>query len=263
MLTGCRRAHISEVAKLSPESRLAGRVGLVTGASSGIGRAIAKALAAEGAFVHLVGRSRARLDEVRDEIAEIAETGSGTSRAWAVDLAAPDEVEALAISLRAESDTVGLLVHSAGFIRYGTTADTTLADLDEHMAVNLRAPYQLTCALAAQLVEQEGEIVFVNSSAARSPRGQVALYSASKLALEGLANSLRDELNPRGVRVLSVYPGRTASPMQERIHALEGRPYRPERLLQPEDVARAVVGAVTLPRTAEITELRIRPMAAS
>jgi NAD(P)-dependent dehydrogenase (short-subunit alcohol dehydrogenase family) len=128
------------------------------------------------------------------------------------------------------------------------------------MAVNLRAPYQLTQALAPLLVRGQGDVVFINSSVTRGARSEVAHYGASKYALEGLAESLRDEFNPKGVRVLSVYPGRTASPLQERIHEMEGRPYRPELLMQPEDMAQTVLNAVTLPRTAEITEIRVRPM---
>ena len=74
-----------------------------------------------------------------------------------------------------------------------------------------------------------------------------------------MGDSLRDEVNEDGVRVLSVFPGRTATPRQERIHAGEGREYRPERLLQPADVASVVVCALELPRTAEVTDISLRP----
>ena len=74
-----------------------------------------------------------------------------------------------------------------------------------------------------------------------------------------MADALRAELNPDGVRVLSVFPGRTASRMQEAVHRGEGRPYRPEALLQPADVAEAVLAALRLPPTAETTDLHIRP----
>ena len=75
-----------------------------------------------------------------------------------------------------------------------------------------------------------------------------------------MADSFRDEVNERGVRVLSVFVGRTASRMQAAVHEHEGRPYRPERLLQPDDVASMIVAALQLPRTAEVTDLHIRPM---
>ena len=87
-----------------------------------------------------------------------------------------------------------------------------------------------------------------------------AQYDSTKHALKALADSLRGEINRHGVRVLSVYLGRTASEMQERIHRMEGKPYRPELLLQPNDVASIVVNVLSLPRTAEVTDISIRPM---
>ena len=77
--------------------------------------------------------------------------------------------------------------------------------------------------------------------------------------LNTLADSLREEVNEQGVRVLSVYPGRTATPRQAGIFEAEGREYTPERLLQPEDLAGMVAGCLALPRTAEVTDLFIRP----
>jgi NADP-dependent 3-hydroxy acid dehydrogenase YdfG len=88
----------------------------------------------------------------------------------------------------------------------------------------------------------------------------VGQYAASKHALRAIADSLRDEVNPDGVRVLSVFLGRTASPMQADIYRAEGRRYQPEQLMQPEDVAAVVINALSLPRTAEVTEVRMRPM---
>ena len=156
--------------------------------------------------------------------------------------------------------TVGVLVHAAGVHVAGPVGRAPVAELDEQLAVNLRAPYLLTQALLPDLVAAAGDVVFVNSSAGRAARAGVAAYSASKHALRALADGLRDEVNPRGVRVLSVYPGRTATPGQEAIFAEEGRAYAPGLLLQPEDVAEAVAGALALPRTAEVTEIMIRPM---
>jgi NADP-dependent 3-hydroxy acid dehydrogenase YdfG len=90
-------------------------------------------------------------------------------------------------------------------------------------------------------------------------RPDVGQYAASKHALRAVADSLRDEVNPSCIRVQSVYLGRTATPMQAAIHAAEGKPYQPELLIQPEDVASTIIHAVGLPRTAEITEISMRP----
>jgi NADP-dependent 3-hydroxy acid dehydrogenase YdfG len=142
----------------------------------------------------------------------------------------------------------------------GPVEAAPVAALDAQLGVNLRAPYLLTQLLLPALVAAAGDVVFVNSSAGRAARGGVAAYAASKHALRALADGLRDEVNARGVRVLSVYPGRTATAGQAAIFAEEGRAYTPDLLLQPDDVAAAVAGALALPRTAEVTEIMIRPM---
>jgi NADP-dependent 3-hydroxy acid dehydrogenase YdfG len=110
------------------------------------------------------------------------------------------------------------------------------------------------------LKASRGQIVFINSSAVLTPKPNAGQYAATKHALKAVADSLRAEVNDDGLRVLSVYPGRTASPMQVLVHQFEGRECYPERLLQPEDVATAVINALSLPRTAEVTDLHIRPL---
>jgi NADP-dependent 3-hydroxy acid dehydrogenase YdfG len=111
------------------------------------------------------------------------------------------------------------------------------------------------------LVAARGQIVFINSSVGQSvKRPEVAQYAATKHALRAIADSIREEVNPKGVRVLSLYLGRTATPMQEAVAREEGRNYNPESLLQPDDVAEVVVHTLTLPRTAEVTDISIRPM---
>ena len=87
-----------------------------------------------------------------------------------------------------------------------------------------------------------------------------AQYDATKHALKAIADALRGEVNPHGVRVLIVYLGRTATEMQAQIHRMENKPYQPELLLQPEDVASVIMNALSLPRTAEVTDIHIRPM---
>ena len=99
----------------------------------------------------------------------------------------------------------------------------------------------------------------MNSSAAGSAPASHAAYAASKAGLRAFADSLRAEVNRDGIRVLSVFPGRTATAMQAAIFDAEGKAYRPELLLQPDDVAAAVIAALDLPRTAELTDLHVRP----
>jgi short-subunit dehydrogenase len=107
--------------------------------------------------------------------------------------------------------------------------------------------------------ESRGQIVIMNSTAGLEARARVGQYAATKHALKALADSLREEVNSAGIRVLSLYLGRTATAMQEKIFQAEGRSYIPENLLQPEDVAALLVALLRLPRTAEVTDVRIRP----
>jgi len=190
------------------------QVAVVTGGTSGVGRAIAEALTAGGAQVLAVGRATVDLTD-----------------------------DAAIARFAATQTRVDILVHSAGVFTGEAVAQ-----------VNARAPELLTRALLPLLKQ----VVFINSSVAL--RSDAGPYADSKRALKAFADRLRDEVNPAGVRVLSVYLGRTATPMQARIYEQERRPYEPERLLQPADVAAVVVNALQLPRTAEVTEISVRPL---
>jgi len=92
---------------------------------------------------------------------------------------------------------------------------------------------------------------------ARAMSGQ---FSATQHALRAMADALREEVNPSGVRVLSLFPGRTATPRMKALYAAEQKPYRPEVLMQPEDVATMIIQALCLPHTAEVTEIHMRPL---
>src|SRR5262249_36580240 len=152
-----------------------------------------------------------------------------------------------------------VLVHSAGTIQLGSVASEPTSSLDRQYAVNLRAPFALTKALLPALRECQGQVVFINSTAALKASANNALYAATKAGLKAFAEGLGREVNPAGVRVVTLYVGRTATPMQARVHEYEGRHYRPESLLPPEDVAEAAVAALLLPPGGEVTDIVIRP----
>lgn len=242
----------------TPPRPLAGQAAVVTGASGAIGGAVALALAAEGVDLVLSGRDAAALAA----LAERAAGGEGGVRAepFAADLTADGAAAALAAHATTTFGGVDLLVHSLGLFAAGPLATARLADLDRQLAVNLRAPYALTQALLPALLARRGQVVFVNSSVVFHVRAGVGAYAASKAALKAVADTFRDEVNRQGVRVLSVYPGRTASAMQRLVCRAARIPYEPDKLLQPEDVAAMIVGALKLPRTAEVTDLTVRPM---
>ena len=221
----------------------------------GIGRAVAAALAARGLRPCLAGRDLERLQRVADELAAL---GARTSLVRA-DLGSDEGIRGLVASVEALG-RVDVLFHGAGALRLGDVMAAGWDDLDELYRVNVRAPYLLTKALLPLLVASRGQIVFVNSSAAMRAGETNGIYAATKAALMSLAGSIRDRVNPLGVRVLSVFPGRTATPMQEQVVAFEGSQYDPASLLQPSDVADVVVHALMMPRSAEITDVMVRPM---
>jgi short-subunit dehydrogenase len=231
-----------------------GRVCVVTGASSGIGRAVAVVFAGSGARVWAIGRSRERLEG-------LVEGAEGDIVSVPADLEREEDLERVASEVRAGGDRVDVLVHGAGAIELGTFSAATAVAFDRQYRVNLRAPLLLTQLLLPALRSARGQVVFVNSSAALKASAENVLYAATKHGLKALADGLREEVSPQGVRVTSIYVGRTDTPMQVGVHEFEGRPYRPELLLRPEDVAGAVLAAVSGSATADLTDISIRSMA--
>lgn len=230
-----------------------GQVAVITGASSGVGKAIATALAIEGASLALVGRDLGVLQNT-------APDGPGTIRCYEADLTDDAELARFTSQVLADFGRVDILVHSAGVFSMGALETAPVESFDLQYRCNVRAPYALTQALLGSLVDHKGQIVFINSTAGLSAGAGVSQYAATKHALKAVADSLRQEINPKGVRVLSVFLGRTATPMQESICKQEGKPYDPAYFIQPADVAASLLHTLGLPRNAEIIDLTIRPM---
>ena len=230
---------------------LARQIAVVTGSSSGIGNAIARALGAHGATLCLLGRNVGTVEIAAPQVVK-----------FTVDLAEETQIRDVVAAVRKNvGGAVDILVHSAGVFIADRLDVALVTDLDLQYRLNVRAPYLLTQELLPSLQQRRGQVVFINSSIARNPAGAgLTQYAATKTALKVIADGLRNEVNPAGVRVLSVFVGRSATPMQAAIHSAEGKKYRPERLLQPEDIASVVVNALSLPRTAEVTDIDIRPM---
>jgi short-subunit dehydrogenase len=234
-----------------------GQTAVITGASSGIGKAIALGLAREGANLCLVGR---KLDAL-EEVAENARRTGNQVQNYRADLAVEEDIKWLTQSLLQDLGHIDLLVHCAGVCSLGELQAVPIKDFDWQYWINVRAPYALTQALLPVLKPVKGQIVFLNSSVGLNAKAGIGQYAATKHALKAIADSLREEVNPEGLRVLSVFLGRTASPMQAAIHEIEGREYHPERLMKPEDVASVVIHALSLPRSAEVTDVVVRPLA--
>lgn len=232
------------------------QIAVVTGASSGIGKAITLGLAGQGATLCLVGRKLGTLESV----VQSSRTISPRVLSYHADLTKDEEIRKLVTSLERDVGCIDLLIHSAGGIALGQLESASVENLDWQYRINVRGPYLLTQALLPMLRTRRGQIVFINSRAGLSANAAESQYSATKHALKALADSLRAEVNPYEIRVLSVFLGNTATPMQAAVHRMKDRIYRPELLIQPDDVASVVLNTLSLPRTAEVTDISIRPL---
>ena len=216
------------------------RTHLLTGATSGIGLELARRLRDRGDELVLVVRDPARAAEFADAEVLVADLADPASLA---DLVLPDSLDSV--------------VHAAGIVELGPIADLRYGSLRDQLAVNLEAPVVLTAAALPALRAAGGAVVFVNSSAGLTSHPAWGAYAASKFGLRAVADALRAE--ETSIRVTTVFPGRTATPMQAEVHRQEGREYDESRWMRPETVADAIIGVLDLPADAIVPELVIRP----
>ncbi|AZS42814.1 D-beta-hydroxybutyrate dehydrogenase [Microbacterium oleivorans] len=223
---------------------------VLTGAGSGIGHLLAERLTERGDRLILVAR-----DE--DRAVDLTVDRPGSS-AIVADLAQPESLAA-AVAASDLPDGIDAIVHAAGIVDLGHVADLTVRSWEDQLAVNLVAPAELTRLLLPRVRAARGQVLFVNSGAGLTAHPQWAAYAASKHGLKALADALRGEEAEHGVRVTTVYPGRTATPMQAQVHAQESKAYDADDWIQPASVVTAVLTALDLPRDAVITDLSVKP----
>jgi len=222
---------------------LGGKTALVTGSTSGIGKATATALAARGAHVLIVGRNEQR---AKDVVAEIE--GSGGSATFLLtslsDLkSAQDLVE---WATEAGSGHVDILINNAGVALLGPSNAATEAQFDETFALNVKVPFFLVASLAPAMAERGwGSIVNVSTMVASLGQAGMAMYGASRAALELLTKTWAVEYGPSGVRVNAVAPGPTRTRMMEGVPeemVIQHAALAPAgRIAQPEELAAAIV----------------------
>jgi 3-oxoacyl-[acyl-carrier protein] reductase len=226
---------------------LAGKTALITGASRGIGRAAAKRLAADGAFVIVhYGAAQAEAHALVDEI----KAAGGKAISLQADLAETAQVNRLATATRAAlkdhtgAERLDILLNNAGIAPFTPFDQTDDDTLERVLAVNVKAPYQLTAKLA-DAIPDGGRIIFTTTAVTKTYFPGIAAYSASKGAVDTLILHLAAELGPKGIRVNGVAPGAIDTDMsawlrseegQQNAHAMQAL----KRIGQPEDIAGAI-----------------------
>jgi len=221
---------------------------LTTGASKGIGRAIALEAARSGLDAIITGRNE---DELKNLENEINQTGQ-TCYNLPADINNIKEIESLTEKIKKQNYKISLLVHSAGVAKVGSVKELNLEDWDLNLRTNLTAPFILTQKLLP-LIDSTGHIIFINSVAGKQSFADWSSYCASKFGLKAFADSLRSEVAADGIKVTTIFPASVDTPMQDAL------PYDwdKSKMLQAKDVARAVLHCYLQPKDVQIKELDI------
>lgn len=225
---------------------------VVTGATEGIGRAIAVALGRSGARVAICARTAKTVDAT---VAELVASGCDAI-GQVCDVADEAAVAAFAAFVGRERGDASVVVNNAGIGKFAPLRELSLADWDRTMAVNVRSLFLVTRAFLPALERTKGAVVNIASLAGKNGLEGGTAYSASKHAVLGFSKSLMLETRKQGMRVIAVCPGSVDTPFMDKQSRM--RPNR-DRVLRAEDVAQAVVAALSLPDHAMMSELDIRP----
>ena len=232
--------------------RASGRVVVVSGASTGVGRALAVTFAENGDVVLLLSRNRKRLLGVRSRIGR----GGGRSAIYACDVRSARSVGATAKRILQRFGRVDILINNAGVTYFKSVERTSIKEFDEVVETNLRGAFLLTKAfLPAMLRRRRGTILTVVSHAAKAIYTWSGAYTASKRGVEGLMNVLRAETRDRGLRVVNIYPGAVLTSIWQKRH----RTRYGHRMLTPEQVAHAVYLLTVQPDSMMTEEIVLRP----
>lgn len=237
------------------DSPLQGKVAIVTGGSSGIGREIALGLVAQGARVCIVGRAVDRLKETSEAAGRHAPIVY-----LQCDLGSASEIDSMADFIERFDRPVDILVHAAGVHVAADVAGGSVVDLDEQYLVNLRGPYLVSQRLMSQLQIAGGHVVFLNSLDGLRAQAGTVQFAMTKFGLRALADSLRDELAGTGVRVTSIFAGGLALSAESR-ELPDGSVA--VAAITASDIASCVVQTLRMPASVQITDLRVTATGAS
>ena len=234
--------------------QLKNKIALITGASSGIGKAIAELFAKEGALVILTARHLDKLKVVQKEI----EKNSGCAYSIQMDITNRKESKNIVKKIIKNYKKIDILVNSAGIVRWGSIEDVSYKDFDEQVNVNLVGCFNCIKSVVPVMVKQKsGNIVnIITSTVKKTKSGRVA-YAASKYGQAGLSNAVHEDLKDKGISVVAVYPGKTNTPIHD-SYMSKNDPQR-KKMLNPEDVAKVVLKAALIPAEKDVREVVLNP----
>ena len=215
---------------------------LITGAGKGIGKAIALALAKEGANVILIARTQEEIDNVA------AKARSLRVKALAItaDVADINSVNAAVEKALAEFKTIDILINNAGIGAFGKFLDMEVSEWERIIQVNLMGAYYMTRAVVPNMIErQTGDIINISSTAGLAGNAMTSAYSASKFALLGMTDSLMQEMRKHNIRVTALTPSTVATDMAINLNLTDGNP---EKVMQSEDMAELIIAQLKLNR---------------
>ena len=236
---------------MSTAKPLAAKVALITGASRGIGLAIARSLAAMGAKLSLCARDAEKLVGVASEF----EREGIPVLAIPADLTRSDDIASLVQKTEQTIGPVEILINNAGVGYFAPVQEASEADWDAVLDTNLKAVFLLSKAVAPGMIRRRsGHIVNIASLAGKNAFAGGSIYCASKWGLLGLTECMAEDLRPHGIRVSAVCPGSVATDFSP--HAGKD----PAKMLQPEDVAHAVEAILTQAPQSFISEILLRPI---
>lgn len=228
---------------------LKGKTAIVTGASDGIGAAIAKELASEGANVVLAARRAEKLIELVNEI----EAAGGTALAVPANVASKEEVEQLVKQTAERFGHVDILVNNAGQMLSSQVVKGEVDDWENMIDVNVKGVlYGINAVLPAMLARSEGHLINIASVSGHEVTKMSTVYSATKFAVKAISQGLEKELARTGVRVTNISPGMVDTRLSQT--------YTERQKLAAEDIAKAVVYAVTQPDYVNVNEITVRPV---